>query len=88
MRVLIEPIYFDLETLAAALSVSESTVQALVRDDKTFPRQRQISQRRVGWLRREVLEWAESRPISALLPPENTGSKKLRSVTQDNRRAF
>ena len=51
MRVLIEPIYFDLQTLAAALSVSESTVQTLVRDDKSFPKQRQISQRRVGWLR-------------------------------------
>ncbi len=29
--------------------------------------------RRVGWLMPEVQQWAESRPVSQILPPQNTG---------------
>jgi len=47
-------------------------VQALVRAGE-FPPPRKISSRRVGWLLREVEEWAEARPVSDLLPPANTG---------------
>lgn len=67
------PIYADLETVAAILSVSESTVQKLVRDGK-FPKSRQISPARVGWLVREIDEWAEERPVSEMLPPRNCGA--------------
>lgn len=66
----IRPIYADLQTTAAILSVSESTVQKLVRDGG-FPKSRQISANRVGWLTREIDEWAENRPVSELLPPRN-----------------
>lgn len=38
----------DLPRVASALSVSESTVQLLVRQG-SFPKSRQISGRRVGW---------------------------------------
>lgn len=33
-----------------------------------FPKRRQLSGRRVGYLMRELEEWAETRPASDLLP--------------------
>ncbi len=68
-------IYADLPTIAAMVSLSEASVQKLVRNDE-FPKPRQLSGRRVGWLVREVSEWAESRPHSNLPPPANTSAKK------------
>lgn len=70
-------IYVTLEEAATIVALSVSTVQDLVRK-KEFPQPRQLSGRRVGWLVREVEEWAESRPLSELLPPPNTGAKKPR----------
>lgn len=67
-------IYLDLQSVAAALSLSETSVQQLVREN-AFPKPRKISARRVGWLLREVQEWAEARPVSDLLPPPNTGRR-------------
>lgn len=61
-------LYVDLPGLAAALSLSESTLKALVRQEG-FPKPRALSGRRVGWLVREVTEWAEQRPVSKMLPP-------------------
>jgi len=72
-----KPLYLDLPTLATALSLSESTVQNLVRLNQ-FPQPRLLSGRRVAWLVREVEEWAESRPVSDLLCPPNTDAKKPR----------
>nr|WP_232431668.1 AlpA family phage regulatory protein [Thauera sp. 27] len=69
----------DLPTVALAVALSESTVQELVRQGQ-FPQPRQMSGRRVGWLVREVQEWAESRPVSNLPPPPNTGSPKPRAA--------
>lgn len=73
-------IYADLPTVAAIVSLSEATVQKMVREE-TFPRPRQLSGRRVAWLVREVTEWAESRPPSDLLPPTNTGARKAKAAT-------
>ncbi|MDB0528203.1 AlpA family phage regulatory protein [Ralstonia solanacearum] len=67
-------IYLDLQSVAAAVSLSETTVQQLVREEK-FPKPRIISPRRVGWLLREVQTWAETRPVSDLPPPPNTGHR-------------
>lgn len=67
-------IYLDLQSVAAAISLSETSVQQLVRED-VFPKPRKISARRVGWLLREVQEWAEARPVSDLPPPPNTGRR-------------
>lgn len=69
------PIFVDLPTVAALVALSETSVQRLVRED-VFPKPRELSPRRVAWLYREVVEWAEQRPVSALLPPENTGGRK------------
>ncbi|SOE67494.1 transcriptional regulator, AlpA family [Burkholderia sp. D7] len=70
------PIFLDLLGVAEAVSLSIGTVQMqkLVREKK-FPQPRLLSGRRVGWLVREVVDWAEARPISDLLPPGNTGAR-------------
>jgi prophage regulatory protein len=77
----IPPLYLDLSGVAATLSVSESTVQALVRSGD-LPKPRRVSKNRVGWLYREVESWAENRPESDIPPPPNTGAKKPRSTRQ------
>lgn len=74
----IKPAYLDLSSVSVYLALSESTVQKMVRED-TFPQPRQLSDRRVAWLVREVDAWAESRPVSDLPPPSNTGARKGRS---------
>lgn len=76
----------DLEGVADALSLSVSTVQEMVRREE-FPAPRMLSRRRVGWLIREVEEWVESRPISKLPPPPNTGAKKPRPSRFEGRDA-
>ena len=68
-------ICFSLKEVAAALSLSPTTVQKLVRE-KTFPEPRLLSGRKVGWLAHEVEEWANARPVADLLPPENTGVRR------------
>jgi len=73
----IKPAYLDLPCVAAFVALSESTVQKMIREDD-FPKPRLISGRRVGWLVREVEAWAESRPVSDLAPPPNTGARKGR----------
>lgn len=73
--VAIKPAYLDKPAVCAFLSLKESTIDELVRQEH-FPKQRKLSAKRVGWLVRELEEWAESRPVSDLLPPANTGAKK------------
>lgn len=70
-----KPIYLELDAVAGAVALATSTVQRLVREN-AFPKPRQLSGRRVAWLVREIEEWAESRPVSDLPPPPNTGAKK------------
>lgn len=72
-----KPIYYDLEALAESLSLSVSTIQAMVRSGD-FPQPRKLSGRRVAWLAREVEEWAEARPVSDLPPPPNTGRRNIK----------
>jgi prophage regulatory protein len=76
---LVKPLYLDLETVCTIVSLAPATVQLLVRQ-KQFPKPRLLSGRRVGWLLREIEEWAEQRPISDLLPPANTGARRKKAV--------
>jgi prophage regulatory protein len=76
----------DLESVAEVLTLSVSTVQELVRRE-VFPAPRLLSRRRVGWLIREVEDWLESRPVSTLPPPPNTGAKKPRPSRAEGRAA-
>lgn len=78
-KIVVTPVLLDLQTVAQVVALSESTVQELVRQDD-FPKPRQMSGRRVGWLLREVEAWAESRPVSNLPPPPNTGAPKPRAA--------
>ena len=78
MNITLKSIFVDLPTVAQIVALSESTVQAMVRTGE-FPAPRKLSGRRVGWLTREIEQWAEDRPVSDLLPPENTGAKKPRA---------
>lgn len=71
-------IYLDKQGVCAALTLSERVWEQLVQSGQA-PKPRQLSGRRVGWLLREVLEWAESRPVSDLPPPPNTGNRRKRS---------
>jgi prophage regulatory protein len=70
-------LYYEKAELPAATTLSESTIEEEIRQGR-FPRPRQLAGRRVGWLVREVQEWAESRPGSEQAPPPNTGAKKPR----------
>ena len=87
----IKPAYLDLEGVSAFVALSETTLQKLIRED-AFPKPRLLSGRRVAWLVREVEDWAESRPISQIAPPSNTGAPKPRvkgsvKVSLDERQA-
>ncbi|MGL4265312.1 MAG: helix-turn-helix transcriptional regulator [Afipia sp.] len=73
-KIPITPVFLDLPTVAQA-----ATVERLEREGQ-FPKRRQLSGQRVGWLVREVQEWAESRPVSNLPPPPNTGAPKRKEV--------
>lgn len=76
-----EPLFIPRDGLAIITALSDNTIDALIRAGD-FPKPRQISGRRVAWLLREIREWAESRPVSDLTPPPNTGWRKGQAVDQ------
>lgn len=61
----VKPLYVDLPNVASMVALATATIQRMVRENE-FPRPRQLSGRRVGWLMREVEAWAEERPVSDL----------------------
>lgn len=61
------PLMVEREAAAAALGISVSTLEGLVRT-KELPPPRKLSKGRVGWLWRELNEFAESRPVSEMAP--------------------
>lgn len=71
--------YLDIKAVTEAVSLSRSVVLQLVRENK-FPQPRQLSGRRVAWLAREVEEWAESRPLSTILPPGANETTKPQDI--------
>lgn len=73
----IEPGALELDDAAAFVSLSPSTWQRLVREERA-PQPRSLSDNRVGWLVEELREWLRNRPVSSNLPPQNTGAKKPR----------
>jgi prophage regulatory protein len=70
----IKPVFLDKPSIAEFVCLSVDTLERLVQKG-AFPAARQISDKRVGWLVREVEEWAESRPISSNLPVANCGKR-------------
>ena len=63
------------ETAANYVGLSIRTMEALIRKS-LFPQPVVLADRAVGWRVRELEEWAESRPVSDLPPPPNTGKRK------------
>ena len=60
-----------LEEAPDVVGIGLTTIDALEKRGD-FPKRRQFSDRRVGYLMRELEEWAETRPASELLPvPQN-----------------
>ena len=57
------PLMVDRESAAAALGISERTLEGLVAEGKVAP-PRKISKGRVGWLWRELEAFAEACPVS------------------------
>jgi len=68
----IQPIIVKKDVAAAIVALSESTIDSLEKAGN-FPRRRKISNSSVGYLVRELEEWAESRPVSDLLPVPDSG---------------
>lgn len=68
------PLFIDRESAASLAGLAVSTMEEMIRNEE-FPAPRKISPKRVGWLLREIQEWAESRPVSNFLPPRNTSRK-------------
>ena len=75
MNISIKKLYVGLPEVALIVDLSESTIQKMVAKEE-FPASRLLTGRRVGWLVREIEEWAETRPVSNLLPPPNTDNRK------------
>lgn len=81
MSAVLKPIYIELPDLPSVVTLGETTIQRMVREG-AFPPPRQLSGRRVGWLLREIEEWAENRPVSELLPPPNTGNRRKKPIDE------
>lgn len=75
MKTAVPPLYLELPAVAATVALSVASVQRLVREGG-FPQPRSLSARRVAWLYREVVDWAEQRPVADNLPPSNTSGRK------------
>ena len=56
-KIPITPVFLDLPTVAQVVALSAATIERLEREGQ-FPKRRQLSGQRVGWLVREVQEWA------------------------------
>lgn len=69
------PIFLEREAAAAAMTLSVPTFMAEVKAGH-LPQPRRISPNRVGWLWTELMESANSLPVSDLLPPPNTGNRR------------
>lgn len=67
----------DKPSAATFLALSESIFEQLIRDGNAS-KPRVLSSRRVGWLVQELRKWAETPPISEILPPSNTGKRVVR----------
>lgn len=66
------PAVLDKAGAARYLSLSIDTFSRAVQKEN-IPKPRQLAERRVGWLRKDLDAWAEGRPESSNLPVPNCG---------------
>ena len=67
MDVLARKVFFNAEEVRGVTGLSRTTVWRL-ETQGDFPRRRQITAKRVGWLVSEVEEWARNRPLTKPSP--------------------
>src|SRR5256885_4627796 len=72
------PAVLGREHAAAYVALSVSSFEQLVRE-RQIPQPRQLSARRVGWLRAELDDWSARRPASELLPRSEEHTSELQS---------
>ncbi len=68
-----EPAVLSRDQAAHYSGISVSTLEKQVRND-AYPKPRQLSKGRVGWLRREIDEHLEALPVSDLPPGPGVAS--------------
>lgn len=78
----IEPLYVDIEQASQLTTLGRSTIEAEIRAGN-FPKPRMLTARRTAYLFSEVKAWAQSRPVSDLPPPANTGHSNRRRTTSN-----
>lgn len=66
------PIILSKAEAAESLSISVSTFEDEVKGGR-YPKPREVSRGRVGWLYEEVVQAARQLPVSDGLPPKNSG---------------
>lgn len=76
--VTIHPTFLDRAAAAAYVSLSETTLEDMVRRGD-FPKPRKLSPNRVAWRVRDLDEWSDQRPESDLPPPRNTSRKAVKA---------
>ena len=74
----IKPAYLDRENTAAYVSLSVPTMERMIARAE-FPAPRQLTNKRVGWLVRELDAWCEDRPTSSNLPVANCGHRNAQA---------
>lgn len=67
------PLLVGRDQAACALGISDSLLEKLVRAGE-LPPPRKISEGRVGWLWKDLQVFAETRPVSDLLPVSRPAS--------------
>lgn len=68
----IKPAYLGREDAAYYVNLSVGTMERAIARG-AFPQPRQLTDKRVGWLVRELDDWSESCPPSSNLPVANCG---------------
>ena len=71
----IRPLYLAKPQACEYLSISEATLEKMVRTEE-MPPPRKVSSGRVAWLVTELDAWGLARPVSDLLPPKNCGVRR------------
>lgn len=78
MDAITSKVFFSAEEVRGVTGLSRTTVWRL-ETLGDFPRRRQITSKRVGWLVSEVERWAESRPVAQ---PDPEMGERARGVAE------
>lgn len=74
-----KPLFLASQQAASYLAISESLLAKLVQTGDA-PKPRKLSNGRAAYLVEDLDTWGRSRPVSDLLPPENSGHGRAGKV--------